>query len=76
MHRVVCDWIQNKRVDSAAGEYWVVNQILAKGLHNSDGDILNYTTSLMDKLEKVCLVGMSLLSSANTNADARSTDQE
>ncbi|PSR83427.1 Vta1 like-domain-containing protein [Coniella lustricola] len=33
-------------------EYWVVNQILAKSLHSSDADILNYTTGLMDKLER------------------------
>ncbi|PGH16042.1 hypothetical protein AJ79_02022 [Helicocarpus griseus UAMH5409] len=32
--------------------YWTVNQILSKGLHNSDGDCLKYTTDLMDKLEK------------------------
>lgn len=34
-------------------EYWVVNQILAKNLHSTDGDILNYTTMLMDRLEQV-----------------------
>ncbi|KAJ9132079.1 Vacuolar protein sorting-associated protein vts1 [Pleurostoma richardsiae] len=33
-------------------EYWVVNQILAKGLHNTDPAILEYTTMLMDKLEQ------------------------
>jgi vacuolar protein sorting-associated protein VTA1 len=31
----------------------VVNQILAKQLHNADDDCLNYTTALMDKLERV-----------------------
>lgn len=36
-----------------AGNYWVVNQILSKGLHNSDEECLKYTTGLMDKLEKV-----------------------
>jgi len=35
------------------GEYWVVNQILAKQLHNTDADVLRYTTNLMDKLEQV-----------------------
>lgn len=35
------------------GEYWAVNQILAKQLHTTDEDILNYTTNLMDKLEQV-----------------------
>ncbi len=31
----------------------MVNQILAKQLHNIDGEILEYTTKLMDKLEQV-----------------------
>ncbi len=35
------------------GEYWAVNQILAKQLHTTDEGILNYTTNLMDKLEQV-----------------------
>ena len=39
------------------GEYWIVNQILAKGLHNGDAETLNYTTDLMDKLEKVWWLG-------------------
>ncbi|KUI70407.1 Vacuolar protein sorting-associated protein vts1 [Cytospora mali] len=34
-------------------EYFVVNQILAKNLHSTDADILNYTTTLMDRLEEV-----------------------
>ncbi|KIW23078.1 hypothetical protein, variant 1 [Cladophialophora immunda] len=33
-------------------EYWIVNQILSKGLHNADQESLVYTTTLMDKLEK------------------------
>ncbi|KAL2143137.1 hypothetical protein VTI28DRAFT_284 [Corynascus sepedonium] len=33
-------------------EYWAVNQILAKQLHTTDEGILNYTTSLIDKLEQ------------------------
>lgn len=37
------------------GEYWIVNQILAKGLHNGDAETLQYTTTLMDKLEQVNL---------------------
>ncbi|KAK2747516.1 hypothetical protein FQN57_002008 [Myotisia sp. PD_48] len=32
--------------------YWVVNQILSKGLHTTDADCMKYTTDLMDKLEK------------------------
>ncbi|PQE31489.1 Vacuolar sorting-associated vts1 protein [Rutstroemia sp. NJR-2017a WRK4] len=34
-------------------EYWIVNQILAKGLHNGDPETLSYTTTLMDKLETI-----------------------
>ncbi|KAF9872588.1 hypothetical protein CkaCkLH20_10085 [Colletotrichum karsti] len=33
-------------------EYWVINQILAKQLHNVDDESLSYTTNLMDRLEK------------------------
>lgn len=35
-------------------EYWVVNQILAKGLHTGPGNeqVLRYTMGLMDKLEQ------------------------
>ncbi|KAK4672690.1 hypothetical protein QC763_105300 [Podospora pseudopauciseta] len=33
-------------------EYWVVRQILAKQLHLADEETLNYTTTLMDKLEE------------------------
>lgn len=36
-----------------AGNYWVVNQIISKGLHNSDDETVQFTTSLMDKLEQV-----------------------
>jgi vacuolar protein sorting-associated protein VTA1 len=35
------------------GQYWIVNQILAKGLHNGDSETLQYTTDLMDKLEQI-----------------------
>ncbi|RDL33325.1 Uncharacterized protein BP5553_08764 [Venustampulla echinocandica] len=34
-------------------EYWVVNQILSKDLHNGDPETLQYTTTLMDKLEQI-----------------------
>ncbi|CCU75329.1 hypothetical protein BGHDH14_bgh00709 [Blumeria hordei DH14] len=36
-------------------EYWTVNQILTKGLHNNDPGTLKFTTNLMDKLEQVVL---------------------
>jgi vacuolar protein sorting-associated protein VTA1 len=35
------------------GKYQVVNQILAKGLHNADQESIAYTTRLMDDLEQV-----------------------
>jgi vacuolar protein sorting-associated protein VTA1 len=38
---------------TSAGEYWIVNQILSRGLHNGDNETLQYTTTLMDKLEQV-----------------------
>ncbi|TAQ86901.1 hypothetical protein B7494_g4785 [Chlorociboria aeruginascens] len=34
-------------------EYWIVNQILSKELHNDDPETLQYTTALMDKLEQI-----------------------
>lgn len=33
--------------------YWIVHQIIGKGLHTSDEESLQYTTTLMDKLEQV-----------------------
>ncbi|KAK8112279.1 uncharacterized protein PG998_008736 [Apiospora kogelbergensis] len=36
-------------------EYWVVNQILAKQLHSTDDDCLQFTMALMDKLEQTKL---------------------
>lgn len=41
----------------------MVNQILARNLHSTDADILNYTTMLMDKLEQVCISTSSGLTS-------------
>ncbi|GAM38038.1 hypothetical protein TCE0_033f08463 [Talaromyces pinophilus] len=32
--------------------YWVVNQIISKGLHSTDAESTQYTTDLMDKLER------------------------
>lgn len=31
-----------------------MNQIIERGLHNSDDEIKIYTTNLVDKLEQVC----------------------
>ena len=36
-----------------AGHYWVVNQILNRGLHKENDDMMTYTTELMEKLEQV-----------------------
>lgn len=44
---------QQLRRLTVTGEYWAVNQILAKQLHTTNEDILRYTTNLMDKLEQV-----------------------
>ncbi|KAI0538881.1 Vta1 like-domain-containing protein [Xylaria digitata] len=33
--------------------YWVVQQILKKQLHNADGECLQFTTTIMDKLEQM-----------------------
>ncbi|KAL8799046.1 MAG: hypothetical protein Q9223_007745 [Gallowayella weberi] len=35
--------------------YWIVNQLISKGLHNVDDECTRYTTDLMDKLERVHL---------------------
>lgn len=35
------------------GDFYIVNQILTKGLHTTDAECTNYTTSLMDKLEEM-----------------------
>jgi vacuolar protein sorting-associated protein VTA1 len=51
------------------GEYWIVNQILAKGLHTSDAECLQYTTALMDKLEQV----LSWIYSFDRNFEAHLT---
>ncbi|KAL8942390.1 MAG: hypothetical protein Q9211_001403 [Gyalolechia sp. 1 TL-2023] len=32
--------------------YWIVNQLISRGLHNADDDCIRYTTDLMDKLER------------------------
>ncbi|KAK6612813.1 hypothetical protein H4I96_02026, partial [Botrytis cinerea] len=34
-------------------EYWIVNQVLSKGLHTGDAETLQYTTTLMEKLERI-----------------------
>lgn len=38
--------------DNNAGYYYIVDQILAKGLHTASDECMNYTTALMDKLEQ------------------------
>lgn len=39
-----------------SGNYWIVNQILAKNLHNANDENMMYTVHLMDQLEKVCKI--------------------
>lgn len=38
---------------SITGNFWIVNQIIGRGLHTSDDDVKQYTTDLVDKLEQV-----------------------
>ncbi|KAL8909812.1 MAG: hypothetical protein Q9171_004869 [Xanthocarpia ochracea] len=33
--------------------YWIVNQLISKGLHSVDDECTRYTTDLMDKLERI-----------------------
>lgn len=47
-----CSGIRDEVLTRCAGDYWVLKQILAKGLHSSSPDILDYSTQLMDKLEQ------------------------
>ena len=44
------------------GEYFIVQQILTKGLHNADQECKEYTSNLMDKLEQI--------KAENSNEDA------
>ena len=37
------------------GYYWIVEQIIAKGLHQADDESKSYTMNIMDKLEAVSL---------------------
>ena len=45
---------------SLLGNYWIVNQILSKNLHNSNDECMTYTVHIMDKLEKVCETARTL----------------
>ena len=44
---------QAKPVIAYWANYWIAQQILQKNLHSADEEALTYTTTLMDKLEKV-----------------------
>ncbi|KAL3481194.1 Vta1 like-domain-containing protein [Aspergillus californicus] len=41
-----------ENVFSMIGNFWIVNQIIEKGLHNTNDEVMLYTTDLMEKLEK------------------------
>jgi vacuolar protein sorting-associated protein VTA1 len=47
--------VQTAISNLVSGNYWVVDQILSKGLHSSDAESMKYTTNLMDTLEQVIL---------------------
>lgn len=49
----MCDRALNST--ARIGYYWVVQQILKKQLHSVDGECLEFTTTIMDKLEQVRL---------------------
>ena len=42
-----------KRKADQEGNYWIVDRIIANGLHKADDDSKSYTMQLMDKLEQV-----------------------
>ena len=44
---------QEQNSDHFLGYYWILDQIIAKGLHNTDNECKTYTTNLMDKLEQM-----------------------
>lgn len=44
---------QAKPVISYWCKYWIVQIILAKGLHSADDEAMNYTMNIMDQLEQV-----------------------
>lgn len=43
----------NQIVSCATGNFYIVNQIIERGLHTSDDEVKLYTTDLMEKLEQV-----------------------
>lgn len=45
--------LANKIVPFATGNFYIVNQIIERGLHTSDDEVKLYTTDLMEKLEQV-----------------------
>lgn len=51
------------QIQIPVGYFWVVKQIISKGLHNVDHESKNFTTGLMDKLEQVCVLTTSKIDS-------------
>lgn len=60
------------KLSFAIGNFWIVNQIIEKGLHNTDDEVKLYTTNLVDKLEQVCLAVLDLFTRKLTCGDASS----
>ena len=54
-HIGVSDWIVRIVFwfSFRTGNYWIVNQIISKKLHETDDEAMIYTTNLMDGLEQV-----------------------
>ena len=60
--------------DSAIGYYWIIEQILNKGLQKADNDCMSYTTNLMDKLEQVSHYERNRMSWASVDEVKMKTD--
>ena len=45
--------LKTRWTNELQGNYWIVHQLISKGLHTGDNESIKYTTNLMDKLEKV-----------------------
>lgn len=58
------------RSPHAIGNYHIVNQIIERGLHNSDEEIKAYTINLVDKLEQVSRTGSPIPTPASPLASA------
>lgn len=47
-------------IDCYAGNYWIVEQILKDGLHHTDAECMSYTMGLVDGLEQVNILSLTV----------------